>query len=85
MTYFDYSLKSKTLLRIIKDLSIRRRKVNIDSDEFVEIIRTIKQEGGYNWGGWRNIHQKQIPYGFQVPRAIAILQLLFIISSKQKL
>lgn len=48
MTYFDYSLKSKTLLRIIKDLSIRRRKVNIDSDEFVEIIRTIKQEGGYN-------------------------------------
>lgn len=48
MTYFDYSLKSKTLLRIIKDLSIRRRKVNIYSDEFVEIIRTIKQEGGYN-------------------------------------
>ena len=32
-TYFEYSLKSRTLLRIIKDLNHRRREVNTDSRE----------------------------------------------------
>lgn len=75
--------KFRTRQKILKDLNLTRREIDVDSNELVKIIGRIMQEVEFN-RGYRNIHQRQIQYGFQIQRVTTTVQLPFVISSAKK-
>lgn len=64
-TFFNYYLeirnfgKFRTRHKILKDLNLTRREVNVDSNELVKIIGRIMQDVEFN-RVYRNIHKRQI-------------------------